>query len=383
MKIALIHPTDPRIDNDSITNYLKGILKYNSVYKEHEIIYYGISKLDSKKKEFIDKNNIYFKQIFLQPTKRYVPLTLKYMYLLWCKRTNSQFKGKILSFHGVEWALPFLYPKKTGKILLTIHGASKFNSIAWKNIFKIYFYKWIEELVIKRVDRIILVSKDGYEYYVSKYPKLSYKFTFVPTFVDEQLFFPRNDTLQLRRKYNINKRDIVLIYIGRLVFEKGLDILLLSFKKLKNKFSKLKLIIVGGGPTRKKLKIIIKNKQINDVVFFGLIDFIKIPEILNCADLFVLPSAFEGTSLAVLEAIACGVPVISFEVGDMNKIIDDGVNGYLVKDRNYIDFANAIEKGIKTRNIMKGKCSAMIKKYLASTIIPKILEKYLEIDSSE
>ena len=172
---------------------------------------------------------------------------------------------------------------------------------------------------------------------------------------------------------------IDLEWQGQGIDEKGIDILISAFKQVGDKFPFLRLIIVGKGPQEKYLKSMVENQGINNVVFLGIVNHQKIPEILNCADLFVLPSAFEGTPLAVLEALACGVPVISFDVGDISRIITDGLNGYLVKNRTSKALARAIISGIETRSKMQRNCRKTTKNYWASNVIPKILDIYNEV----
>ena len=380
MKIAFIHPTDLYIDNDAITNYIRDILNHSSVNKNYKIIHYGISKYSFSKRQIIEHGNKNFYPIFNQLDKKFLPLTLKYMYLLWQKKFSLQFKDSILSFHQVEWALPFLYPQKVGPTIVTIHGASKFNRIAWDNKIKIWFYDLVEKLVIAKADKIITVSRDGYKYYNTRYPNIAEKFVYIPTFVNENMFFPIKNRKHVKKKWGFQEKDIVLMYVGRLAQEKGLDILAYAFKILTNTLSpyksKVVLAIVGDGPQKKHIESIIKEQKITNVKFFGELKHEKIPEILNCADLSVLPSAFEGTPLSALESAACGVPVIGFNVGDMSEIVQEGINGYLSKDRTPESLAQAIINGIKEKDKMHKFSRESVKKYWASIVIPNILKLY-------
>ena len=380
MKIAFIHHTDIRTDNDSITNYTRAILEFNSDHKEHEIDCYGVSRFASEKQMVANQGNSNFHVVFTQPPKRFFPSTLKYILRFWVKRSNLSLKGKLLVSNYHEWAFPFLYPWKTGPSVLIIHGVPKQHfRIICKSKVKIWLRDWMERLVLRRIDKAIVVSRDAYNFYVGCYPHLKDKFVFIPTFVDGRFFFPMENKSQLRKHFGFNGDDIILIYTGRLELGKGLDLLLRSFRLLKDKYKLLKLVLVGDGSLRTELEEMVMDQELNNIVFLGPLKHREMPEILNCADLFVLASASEGTSLAVLEAIACGVPVISFDVGDMGEVIKEGRNGYLVSDRSDSALANAIIRGLERRYEMQEQCPATIQDYRASKVIPRILQLFSEV----
>jgi GalNAc-alpha-(1->4)-GalNAc-alpha-(1->3)-diNAcBac-PP-undecaprenol alpha-1,4-N-acetyl-D-galactosaminyltransferase len=121
-----------------------------------------------------------------------------------------------------------------------------------------------------------------------------------------------------------------VVSMGRLSEEKRLDNLLMAFAILKDKYLDWNLTIIGEGSLRNELELLRdKLDLIRRVEFMGIV---KNPHsLISKADLFVLPSRFEGFPMALCEAMACGLAVISTEYhGGVREIIDEGVNGVLV-----------------------------------------------------
>ncbi|MFA7216941.1 MAG: glycosyltransferase [Candidatus Paceibacterota bacterium] len=118
------------------------------------------------------------------------------------------------------------------------------------------------------------------------------------------------------------KEDFTFVFIGRLIYQKGVDILIKSFSLLKGG----KLIIVGDGAERKNLENLVNDLGINErVKFLGIRK--DIPEILSYSDCFVLPSRYEGLPMVLLEAIASKQIIIVSDFESAREIIDDGING--------------------------------------------------------
>ena len=134
-----------------------------------------------------------------------------------------------------------------------------------------------------------------------------------------------------------NKFD--LTYMGRLKCHKNLDHLIQVVSLLKEKGDSMTLQIIGDGPERKALEALVKELNISEnVVFHGEIESdIEAYSWMKTARIFVHPSTKEGGgSITVLEANACGLPVIAYrhENGIANELIDEGMNGYWVEEIN-------------------------------------------------
>ncbi len=131
------------------------------------------------------------------------------------------------------------------------------------------------------------------------------------------------------------EKNPTLLYLGRLTKSKQVDHVLHVFGKVLAKLPDAKLWIVGRGPEEPKLRKLASDLKINDSVeFFGYVDKEKKPEILSRAHLMLFPAVREGWGLVVLEANACGTPVIGYNTYGLRDSIVDGVNGFLVDDIN-------------------------------------------------
>ena len=144
----------------------------------------------------------------------------------------------------------------------------------------------------------------------------------------------------------LSKNGYNILAAGKLMYQKGFDLLLRSIPKVGN--DNVHLTILGDGPEENHLKALCDELGLNDVVTFA--GFVDNPyRYMAQADLFVLSSRFEGFPNVVLEAMACGTPVVAFECpGDIGVIIEDGVNGWKVEAENISALGDTIEEALKT-----------------------------------
>jgi glycosyltransferase involved in cell wall biosynthesis len=122
----------------------------------------------------------------------------------------------------------------------------------------------------------------------------------------------------------------VIIQVGRFYKEKGHIFSLQAFSILKKKVPGARLVFAGDGPLKSEIE-----KRSNDMGLGGSVQFLgardDIPELLSSADIFWMPSLYEGLPIALLEAMACGVPVVAHAVGGLGALISNGENGMLVQ----------------------------------------------------
>lgn len=161
-----------------------------------------------------------------------------------------------------------------------------------------------------------------------------------------------------------------LIAAGRLVPQKGFDTLIRAFALLRRRIPDVDLTILGDGPDFSTLTDLAKRLDVADDVH--LKGFEKNPwAYFANADLFVLSSRWEGQPNAVLEALACGTPVVACEAAaTLREIIQEGENGWLVPIADEKSLALAMEKGLEKSAEMKSKGEFLPVKYRAENAVP-------------
>lgn len=128
--------------------------------------------------------------------------------------------------------------------------------------------------------------------------------------------------------FEVEEREKVILYVGRMSKEKGLLELPEVFEKIKRHVDNVKMIFVGSGPAERELMELMPDAQ-----FINWKNNEDLPSVYNAADVLLFPSKFDTFSCVVLEAMTCGLPVIAYNSKGPKDIIEHGKSGYLVKNR--------------------------------------------------
>ena len=122
---------------------------------------------------------------------------------------------------------------------------------------------------------------------------------------------------------------------------------------MKEKHESGKLIIIGDGSERKNLELFVNQLNLEDVVFKGRIPNNDIYNELNKSDIFLNPTTIDNMPVSSLEALACGLLVISTKVGGIPYIIKDNENGLLVDDNDHVAMADKVDELIRNKNLSR------------------------------
>lgn len=149
--------------------------------------------------------------------------------------------------------------------------------------------------------------------------------------VDGELFNPRRRDAAFRAELGIGDAELLLLFVGRLAWEKNLETLLAAFAELRNRLAesgpKAKLALVGEGPLLNSLR----DRSLPDVLFPGAVHGLELARWFASADVFAFPSRSETFGNAILEAQASGLPVVAFAYDATRERIESGVDGILLE----------------------------------------------------
>jgi glycosyltransferase involved in cell wall biosynthesis len=281
-----------------------------------------------------------------------VPLRLKALFNYWLKKKVVLFyKPDVIYAHSPESALPFLIGKKDVPVVFHQHGS--FNpventDIAWarNRLFKIIF-NLIIQFIYTRADAIIAIDKICYSQATKSGAA---KKTFLITNPVDRALFKPNDKyrLKIRNQLKIAEQDTVILFAGRLSRKKQVHLIIEALYRGRQKGLDWKLVIAGEGPLKKDLKEQTKRLKLTAWVhFIGSVSNNQIPAIYNSADVVALPSKDEGIPMMLLEALACGIPVVATNVGGIPEIIKSNLNGVIIAEQNADCLFEGIERCLK------------------------------------
>lgn len=233
------------------------------------------------------------------------------------------------------------------------------------------FGEFYNHIIVKKylakMDKIIVTSPN----IINTSPVLKYfkeKISVVPLFVETKHFYYRKNNY---RNNFVSDDEKLVLYIGRLGRYKGVEYLIKSLNLLPENY---KLLIIGKGPKEPELKELAINLKLDKrIIFKDHVSYNEMPYYYSAADVFVLPSIDRGEAfgLVALEAMACGIPVITTELGTGTTFHNtNGVTGLHVTPKDSISISNAIKtiieenwKETKKEHIIKRAREFDIKKF--------------------
>jgi glycogen synthase len=151
-----------------------------------------------------------------------------------------------------------------------------------------------------------------------------------------------------------------LLFAGRLVPQKGLDVLLRALGRVAQQLPPWKLTVLGDGPHAASYKDLCRSLGLDSrTEWKGWIPFFRLPHEYRSHDILVLPSRFEGMASVVLQAMACGCPVISSRVFGAEEMVRDGENGYLFEVENDAQLGERITRACSSQELASMRTHAI------------------------
>ncbi len=396
IRVAILYPTDPAGHVPSgIDSFIRGILKWAPEDIEYTLL--GASsdvsarpvgkdhatRLGDRLARFIPLTTM-----DASGTRGRIPLTVRYMAAL--KRFMRQGKldeYDILDFHRIEPVWLFRKDRRPKNVILHQDMTvirDKNSDIMWRHF--PWIYEAIEHRLFVAVPRIFAVRQSAVDRYARLYPDLADRFEFIPTWVDTTVFHPlsgsdtfkASDRTDLRRRLGVDTAARMLVFVGRLDNQKDPLLLLQAFARVLERNQALHLLMIGDGNLRARVEeAAMQGVLRGKVTLMGVRPAAEIADVLRVCDLFVLSSAYEGMPIAVLEALASGVPVVTTDVGEVRRVVRDGITGRVSVARTAEAFADALELALQELAAISGDpCEEVVSPYHPEGVLNRIFENH-------
>ena len=274
-------------------------------------------------------------------------------------------------------SLTALYLKMSGRArraVRTAHISKEWNlgKYSW----------WLNNIFIKYLFPVLLDAEVGVSQALVDYlschpgarlaqrkPRLIYNAVFL-----SEIEVNDNEFLFFQMKH---RNGFLVGSVGRLTTQKGFTYLLEAVPQVLNSFPDVHFVIIGEGELRAELEEQSRHLGIEDRVMF-LGSRTDVPSLLRQMDLFVLPSLWEGLPTVIMEAMACGVPVIATDIPGTNEIVQDGITGWLVPEKNPDRIAEAIIFALDNHQARERVCQNA-KKNLNRYSIEEVARQYSDL----
>ncbi len=339
-----------RMKNDTII--LTGSSKKSGYTKENNQMFFHIPVL-------IPIKDIYF----INPPGSYKKI----------KKVIEERKIDLIHIHGPLFSFCKKIIKKSKKpIVFTTHYVIDFKGNKVLSFFYRKVIKYVTKKTAKKVDKIICVNKD----YISTYTKWGVKkdkIVYIPNGIDTEKYSPGKSNIK-----NKLKCKNLVIFWGRLGYQKNIKMLIEAFKNIKTKDTKL--VIIGKGPDINKLKNLSAGNK--NIIFTGYLSDKKLLNYARGADIAVLPSRAESWGLVIGEAMACKLPVISSDVGMAKELLADN-RGIVLKKETKEELADKIDYLLNNKDICKTmeekSRKYIVKNYGWEKVVKKTEQIYKEV----
>ena len=260
-------------------------------------------------------------------------------------------------------------------IVMSIHGGDIYDPSKKSSPHKHFLLRKIINLLLNHSDEIIAQSNNT-KNNANKYYSPDKEIAVIPLgFVVPEF----EETT--REDLNLSDEDFVLISVGRLVERKGYEYAIRAISKLSHR--NVKYLIIGDGPEEEILKKLVRNLGLDDKVeFLGFVSEEMKFQYLSISDIYVLSSLHEGFGICLMEAMHCGLPIVSTNNGGQTDFLVDGENALMVPIEDGEAIANQIEN-LMSNEILRFKMSEINAEDIKKYYIENVTSKYEYIFESD
>jgi len=243
----------------------------------------------------------------------------------------------------------FLFKRKTNVALSIEYHTDTFYNLHWLMERPIYHFPYtlIGMMVVKSANSIRCVNEKNKRQLEKLCTKRDILIESIP--VPSEMYSPdkyRSLSRRIRNKILKNKKDFIILFVGRLVPVKKIEELIQVFSEIRKQYKNAYLLIVGDGPYKAKLQKLAKDLGDNQIIFEGYVDEDNILAYYGAADIFVNPAHVEPYGRVYIEAMSAGLPVVTTSGAGavQDKLCIHEVNSLIIEPGKIHELNNAISR---------------------------------------
>lgn len=303
-----------------------------------------------------------------------IPTTIKYTAALMGQNYASDF----MHFHRLEPAIAA--GKWQGEKTLFIHNdiqaqmadKDQQNAILWRKFPAAYFA--LEKKLLHQFQQIYSCNTESMQLYQQRYPSLQQRVSFLKNYFDPEIFYPlsseqrQQGRRELALHLGLAENTRFILFAGRLHPQKDPVLLIRSLATVND--PNIHLLIAGNGELATAVRSAIEQLGLqNRVTMLGAVKQKQLADLHRVCHALVLTSAFEGLPLVVLEALACGTPIVTTLAGETPKLLSPD-SGLVCEQRTPECIAQAIQQVVMNpQNYPVAACVRAAKPYAAKTVV--------------
>jgi glycosyltransferase involved in cell wall biosynthesis len=210
------------------------------------------------------------------------------------------------------------------------------------------------------------------------------KIEIIPNGIDLEKYNAPVDRAAVKERYGVHPHEKLVLCIGRLVPQKGIEYLIRAVPRIAGRYPEAKFIIVGEGWLRGHLEYVARSTGHHwKITFTGWIPDQELAALLNSADVLVVPSIYEPFGIVALEGMAAGVPVVASDVGGLAEVVEHERTGILAYSKNPESIAWAVERALSdpshSKWLVQNAREMVQKTYSWEAIAKRTIEVYREV----
>lgn len=269
--------------------------------------------------------------------RHWLPLSLRFTFALWRQRVDT--RNRILLFNRLEPAILFINQPCPKAVI--VHSDLKRqhtrgqSEVFWR--FMPGLYHRLESLIFRSLQSAYTVSRATLEYWQETYPQGPATFHLIATCVDTTIFMPPAESRHclkaaITQELTVSSEDRPwILFVGRLQTAKAPERVIEVCRHYLEQHGAATFLLAGDGNLRADLQEQIRQHGLEEHVFLlGSLGPAELRRLYQAVDVLLLTSHYEGMPLCVLEALACGLPVVTTDVGELKNVIEPGKSGELI-----------------------------------------------------